>query len=271
MSPLKETIKNILPEPLMAAVRETRDAFGRLEQWPEANFHPWRRDTIQRLAKLKDAHRGERCFIMGNGPSLKQTDLSRLQNEYTMGMNRIYMAFPEMGFKPTYFLSVNDLVVEQCAEDIQGLDMPRFVSWRTRKWLKPEENLFFLYTTYTGPKFAHDIRRRVWEGATVTFVALQLAYYLGFQQVILIGVDHSFATKGKPNTTVVSEGDDPNHFNPGYFGKGFRWQLPDLDTSERGYLLAKQHFEAAGREVVDATIGGKLQVFRKVNYDTLFD
>ncbi len=61
-------------------------------------------------------------------------------------------------------------------------------------------------------------------------MALQTAFFLGFQQVILIGVDHNFATKGKPNETVVSQGDDPNHFNPGYFGKGFRWQLPDLDT-----------------------------------------
>ena len=68
MSNLKKTLKNILPEPVMAAVRETRDAFGRLEQWPEANFHPWRRDTIRRLANLKDVHRGERCFINGQWP-----------------------------------------------------------------------------------------------------------------------------------------------------------------------------------------------------------
>ena len=62
------------------------------------------------------------------------------------------------------------------------------------------------------------------------------------QQVILIGVDHSFATKGKPNTTVVSEGDDPNHFSGNYFGKGFRWQLPDLDTSELGYIRAREAY-----------------------------
>ena len=61
-------------------------------------------------------------------------------------------------------------------------------------------------------------------------------------QVILIGVDHSYSTQGKPNTTVVSQGDDPNHFATGYFGKGFRWQLPDLDTSNGRYLMARRAY-----------------------------
>jgi hypothetical protein len=112
--------------------------------------------------------------------------------------------------------------------------------------------------------------RRVWEGATVTNVALQLAFYMGFAQVILIGIDHNFANKGKANQTVVSEGDDPNHFSPSYFGKGFRWQLPDLDTSEIGYSLARNAYRKAGREVLDATVNGKLMIFPKVDYNTLF-
>ena len=60
----------------------------------------------------------------------------------------------------------------------------------------------------------------------MTYVALQLAFHLGFRQVVLVGVDHQFTTRGLANTTVVSEGDDPNHFSPGYLGRGFRWQLP---------------------------------------------
>ena len=128
----------------------------------------------------------------------------------------------------------------------------------------------FLHTTYTGPTFARDIRKRLWEGATVTYVALQVAYYMGFDEVILIGVDHNFTTKGKPNQTVVSQGDDPDHFDARYFGKGFRWQLPDLETSEIGYGMAKQAFEQDSRRVVDATVGGKLAVFEKVDYNRLF-
>jgi hypothetical protein len=69
---------------------------------------------------------------------------------------------------------------------------------------------------------------------------------------------------------VVSQGDDPDHFHTGYFGKGFRWQLPDLETSERGYRMARQAYEQAGREVLDATVGGKLAVFPKAAYESLF-
>ena len=114
------------------------------------------------------------------------------------------------------------------------------------------------------------MRGRVWEGATVTNVCLQLAYHLGFKEAILIGVDHSFATKGTPNTTVQSQGDDPNHFSAAYFGKGFRWQLPDLETSEVAYRMARKAYEADGRKVLDATIGGKLDIFEKVDYESLF-
>ena len=270
MNHLKETLKNTIPAPLWGALRAGRDALVTASQWPGAALHPWRRDTIQRLRPLKDTHKGQRCFILGNGPSLRQTDLKRLKNEYTIGLNRIFMAFAEMGFSTSCYVSINDLMVEQSAEEIQKLRMPRFVSWRARKWLSPQENLFFLHTTYTGARFAQDICGQVWEGATVTNVALQIAFYLGFEQVILIGVDHTFATQGKPNTTVVQQGDDPNHFNAGYFTQGFRWQLPDLETSEIGYRLARQAYEAAGRQVVDATIGGKLQIFPRVDYDQLF-
>lgn len=267
---LKDTIKKITPEPILNAAKDSLDAVKRVKDIPTAYFSGPRRDSIEKLAALKDSRKGERCFIMGNGPSLKQTDLTKLKNENTFGLNRIYLAFPEMGFETTYYLCVNDLVVEQTGEDIKKLTMPRFVTTRALKWLEPDDNLYFLYATYTGPTFAKDIRKRMWEGATVTYMALQTAFYLGFEQVILIGVDHYFATKGKPNETVVSEGDDPNHFNAGYFGKGFRWQLPDLDTSERAYIMAREAYKAAGREVLDATIGGKLTVFPKVDYNSLF-
>lgn len=270
MSAVKDTLKNNLPAPVYNVLREGRDALVRASIWPAATLHPWRRDSIRRLAELKDMHRGKRCFLIGNGPSLKQTDLSLLKDEFTLGQNRIYLAFPELGFSTSYYLSVNDLVVEQCASEIQSLAMPRFVSWRARKWLTPQENLYFLHTTYTGEKFATDIRERVWEGGTVTYTALQVAYFLGFQQVILIGVDHNYVTQGKPNETVVSQGDDPNHFHPGYFGKGFRWQLPDLLQWEEAYRLARRTYEADGREVIDATVGGKLRVFNKVDYLSLF-
>ncbi|MEA3351156.1 MAG: 6-hydroxymethylpterin diphosphokinase MptE-like protein [Chloroflexota bacterium] len=273
MSEFRQTFKNLFPSALWEPLSETRYALQRAAQWPAAMLHPWRRESMARLDALEGTHRGERCFIIGNGPSLKETDVSLLKDEHTFGMNRIYLAFPEWGFRTSYLVSVNDLVIKQCVDDFLALDMPRFFSWRSRQFFPnlPITSLpTFLHTTYTGPKFAQHARGRLWEGATVTYVCLQLAFHMGFEKAILIGVDHSFISKGEANKTVISQGDDLNHFDPRYFGEGFRWQLPDLDTSEAAYTLARQAYESEGREVVDATLGGKLQVFPKVDYLSLF-
>jgi len=274
MSQIKQGIRKIIPKAIWTPLSEARYALGRAIQYPSALLHPWRRRSIRRLNALKNKYQGKRCFIIGNGPSLKNTDVSKLKDEFTFGMNRIYLAFDEWGFRTSFLVCVNSLVIEQVYQDFQQLEIPKFFSWRSRKLLyptgKPDDFTNFLFTTYTGPRFAKDVTTRMWEGATVTFACLQLAFHMGFEKAILIGVDHSFVAKGKPNTTVVSQGDDLSHFDPEYFGKGFRWQLPDLDTSEQGYWLARQVYESANCEVVDATIGGRLQVFRKVEYDTLF-
>lgn len=297
---MKQSFKQIIPQPLWQFSRDVYDSFRRLPELPSAYLHPWRRESIRRLRALKDIHNGKRAFIIGNGPSLKQTDTSKLKNEITFGMNRIYLAFPEWGFTTTYLCVTNDLVVEQFVDDITALTIPKFIAWHSHRHFIPQfsnsavpslskrpilqssnspiSNLqspisslpTFIYTTYTGPKFSPDVRGRVWEGATVTNLALQLAFHMGIEKAILIGVDHNFADKGEANKTIVSQGDDPNHFMPNYFGKGVKWQLPDLDTSEIGYALARDAYRKAGREVVDATVGGKLTIFPKVDYDSLF-
>lgn len=263
-----------MPAPLWQFVRTSYDSIKRMPELPAAYLHPWRQESIRRLARLKDVHKGKRAFVVANGPSLKYTDMSKLRNEITFGMNRIYLMFPQLGFTTTYLTVVNDLVIEQTATDLANLSLPKFLAWRSRRHFSADLPLrrvpTFLYTSYTGPHFSTNVRGRVWEGATVTNVILQLAFHMGFQQVILIGVDHNYTATGKPNTTVVSQGDDPNHFSPSYFGKGFRWQLPDLETSEVGYAMAREAYHKAGREIVDATIGGKLTIFPKVDYDSLF-
>jgi hypothetical protein len=271
---MKQALKEVIPNPLWQATRAAYDSIKRIPELPAAHLHPWRRESIRRLAALKNIHKGRRAFVIANGPSLKYTDVSKLRNEFTFGMNRIYLMFPELGFSTSYLTVVNDLVIEQTAGDLSVLSLPKFLAWRSRRHFPADMPMTglptFLYTSYTGPRFSTDVRGRVWEGATVTNVTLQLAFHMGFQQVVLIGVDHNYTATGKPNTTVVSQGDDPNHFSPAYFGKGFRWQLPDLQTSEVGYAMARDAYRNAGRQILDATIGGKLTIFPKVDYDSLF-
>ena len=266
---MRAKFKSFLPDPLLKTFRAVHDNVEIASEYPMARFHPWRLDSIRKLEALRNTHQAEQCVIVGNGPSLKNTDLSKLRNVFSIGMNRFYMAFPELGFSTSLLLTVNNLVIEQCADDLRQLPIPTFVSWRSRKLIQPAPNLHYLYTSYFKPAFNGDATGRLWEGATVTFVAMQLAYFMGFQQVILIGVDHNFTTKGTPNTTVISSGDDPNHFHPGYFGQGFRWQLPDLETSEIAYRMAKEAYRKDGREILDATVDGKLTIFPKVDFETI--
>lgn len=228
------------------------------------------RESLRALASLKDAHKGKRCFILGNGPSLRQTDLTRLRGEFTFGLNRIYLLFPELGFTTSYLVTVNQLVIDQCAAELASVPATKFFPWTTRKVFPNASDIVFIRNYCAHPQFITDARQTLWTGATVTYVALQLAYHMGFGEVFLVGVDHSFTTQGKPHTTVVSEGDDPNHFSSNYFGRGFKWQLPDLETSEIAYRMARTAFESDGRQVVDATIGGKLAIFPKVEYDSIF-
>jgi hypothetical protein len=268
----KSWLRNILP----ASIWRTGSRvywwwFNRGRHKAAALFSPRRRRSIQRLDKIKNIHSGQRCFILGNGPSLNQTDLSLLEGEITFGLNRIYLLFPQMGFPTKYLVSINTLVLEQCARDIAALPLQKFITWRGRQWFGRDDDIVFLDTDYTPPAdFSRDVSGRVFEGSTVTYVALQLAFHMGFEQVILVGVDHNFAVQGTPNQVVVSKEGDQSHFSPDYFGEGFRWQLPDLEASESAYRLAKLAYESAGRQVLDATIGGKLTVFDKVEYHSLF-
>jgi hypothetical protein len=269
---VKQTLKQVTPQPLWASASNTYWWWhNRGRHVLAKSLNPRWRVNLHRLQDYQDKHPGGRCFIIGNGPSLRETDLVLLRDEVTFGLNRIYLLFPEMGFSTTYLVSVNELVLEQFAEELKGLTLPKFFTWRARRWFLDDPAALFLDSDYSGEEaFTTDLTRRIFEGFTVTYVALQLAFSMGFSQAILIGVDHSFQTTGPANVTVTSQGEDPNHFAPNYFGKGTKWQLPDLEGSERAYNMARNAFKSAGRQVLDATIGGKLTVFPKVDYYSLF-
>ncbi|MFZ6026459.1 MAG: 6-hydroxymethylpterin diphosphokinase MptE-like protein [Chloroflexota bacterium] len=270
---MKSTLKRLTPRPLWSFASST------YWDWRNRGRHVFAQkidarwvENLRRVEAYRNIHAGKRCFIIGNGPSLRQMDLHPLKDEITFGMNRIYLAFPEWGFGTSYLVSVNDLVLEQCAQDMKALALPKFITWRARRWLSGDRQTLFLDTDFTGEEnFSGEATGRLFEGFTVTNVALQLAFFMGCQEAILIGVDHSYITQGAANQMVVSQGDDPNHFNAGYFGKGFKWQNPDLEGSERGFRRALAAYQQAGRRVLDATVGGKLDIFPKVSFTTLFD
>jgi hypothetical protein len=267
MSAIGEPVKGLVRKALGAergerVVGALVDAKSRIEY----AVSPSGRWSSAQLRSMRGRHAGERCVIVGNGPSLREMDLAALGSEVTFGLNRGYLLFQKLGFAPTYLVAVNVNVVDQFAGEILAQPSTTFVSWHTRRFL-PRGHRAILMRPVRGPLFSKDPARGIWNGATVTYAALQLAYHMGFAEVILIGVDHSFTTPGPAHQLVTSSGDDPNHFDPSYFGKGVRWELPNLPLSEVAYGLARQAFEADGRRIVDATVGGKLTVFPKVELE----
>lgn len=200
------------------------------------------------MNEYKNKHKGETCIIVGNGPSLRYVPLHFLNQYPTFGSNRIYLHF-----LPKYYVCVNPLVLEQNRAEINPLPCVKFV----RSGMGVDG--FPLYST-RGRAFSMEPDLWIYEGYTVTFVSLQLAYWMGFTTVLLVGVDHRYKYQGKPNECHQLTGDDPNHFDPAYF-RGQLWNNPDLEKSESAYRLAKETYERDGRRIINLTEGTALDVF----------
>jgi hypothetical protein len=213
-----------------------------------------------KLHGFKNKHLNETCYILGNGPSLNKTNLNLLKGKYVIGLNKIYL-LESREFDITYHVSVNELVIQQSLNEMLDIGAVSFMPYRYVDDSISRSNLVRI-SLFGRSAFSKNARWALYEGGTVTHVALQLAYYMGFRRVILIGVDHNFVQEGAANSTQVLENDDQNHFTPNYF-KGMKWNLADLEYSELSYHKSKLAFEESGREIVDCTVGGKLKVFNK--------
>ena len=223
-----------------------------------------------RIDFLHNRHRGERCVLVANGPSLNNMDLSFLRDEITIGLNKIFLGLRKFHFYPRYYVAVNEKVVTQCVHEIKALSCVKFISSRSGN-LVPESALtYHINTTNPPARFSSNIANGVHEGWTVTYVALQIAYFLGFSEVILIGLDHRYDFVGQPNEARKMDGPDPNHFSESYFGHGQAWDNPDLLNSEESYRIARAEFEKDGRRIVDATLNGACTIFEKKDYHQIF-
>lgn len=222
-----------------------------------------------RLTRFRDLHKGERCVIVCNGPSLNDMDLSPLRDEIVFGLNKIHLGLETFGFYPRYLLAVNDKVIEQSLDAYRSMTAIKFISDRAAHLLPQDAWTYHIHTTDLSERFYPDITQGVREGHTVTHAALQVAYYMGFQEVVIIGMDHRFDSVGPANSDQLMVGPDPNHFTPDYFG-GQRWDAPNLEESEISYRAALGVFQAENRRIVDATLGGACDIFPKIPFTDIF-
>ena len=223
-------------------------------------------------------------FIVGNGPSLNKCDLSLLKNECSFAVNGIFYKTKEMGYKPTFYMVEDNHVV---ADNLKAINEYRcdykFFPANYKNMITPDDNTIFIpadlgfyredHPHFCKPRFSKEVENVIYTGQSVTIMNLQMAYHLGFSKVYLIGMDFSYKL---PESTIVegvnytSQEDDPNHFHPDYFGKGKKWHDPKLDRVLANYINCKTAYEEGGRTIYNATIGGKLEVFERVDYNKLF-
>ena len=245
------------------------------------------RNEIARLQSLKGLYQGKRCFIMGNGPSLNHMDLTLFKNEFVWGSNRCYLLYNRIDWRPKFYSAVDERVVPDIAGELNDIiqndetDTLYFIPLWYRRNIMKADNVYWFDLRESEIEslpfrvFSTDPSDYVPGVATVTIALLQLAIYLGFNPIYLIGCDTNY----KIPKTVIHEGDaglistendDANHFSPYYFGKNSKWHEPFVEKMIWHYEQAKTACELLEIQVLNATVGGKLEVFPRINYLDLF-
>ena len=216
---------------------------------------------IQYKGKFKD----KTILIVGNGPSLNITPLEEF-NIPSIGMNKINLLFDKTNWRPNFIICTNGLVINQNKKFFKQTKIPVILDFKAFFQRVRATNISYFLSSMKID-FSDNFIKSIGVGGSVTYSALQFAYYLGVKKIILVGVDHSFA--GKVNKAAIErfQGDDVNHFHPDYF-KGQLWGIPNLEKSEVGYNKALDFFRKNEIEIYDATINGKLNIFPKIDIET---
>lgn len=228
-----------------------------------------------RIKRYRNRYRGQTGVLIGNGPSLNSVDFELLSRFPTFGVNAIYLKRDEMGFLPDHYLVEDIFVAEDRGDEISSLRGPtKWFGNYLRYTIRPDQDTIWLnvsvkYGNFKGfPTWSYDASRIVYCGGTVSYLAMQLAYYMGFRRLVLVGFDHQYVIPDHAEvsgTQIVSGGPDPNHFADSYFGSGKRWHVPMVERMEVAYRKANRFWQADGREIINATDGGALEVFPRLS------
>ena len=234
------------------------------------------------LAAYKDKHAGQRAFVIGNGPSLRMADLERLVGEVSFASNKIFLAFAQTHWRPTYYTVEDHLVAQQNSEAIEAITdsvkfIPHTLALHGVNFSNSLEYHLVWKDVYPNlPGCSADAMTGLHWGSTVMYTMIQMAFYMGIREIYLLGVDFSFVVPEACDTPTggkfkvyISSGEH-NHFHPDYRKPGERWHQPNLDYQEKAFLAARDFAAAHGATICNATRGGALTVFPRVSFDDLF-
>ncbi len=221
-------------------------------------------NKYKELKMYKGIHKGERCFIVATGPSMTLEDLLKLKNEYTIGVNSLCKVFSKTGWETTYFGVQDKSVYKKLKTDIDKLksttlfvssDNYGFDTIKCKHLLFP----FNIYNQKTETnnyifKFSDDIYNEVCGGFTIVYSMIQIAVYMGFSEIYLLGCDCNYCDDKSKRHFV-----DSGHYDPGYKTIG--------NKMIRAYYFAKQYMDNHDVKIFNATRGGMLEVFPRVELD----
>lgn len=252
-----------------AAVNPYFNALSIIKNRLKWDLNPNSWSSRKKMETLKDAYVGKKAIIICNGPSLRKVNFDSLigKDIYFFGLNKINLMFDDTAFRPNAVVASNYFVIEQNKEFYNSTDIQLFLNSDKSDIIKNRSNVVFVNYSSIPRKFARDCSMSLFQGHTVTYTAMQLAFHMGFSEVGIIGCDHHFETKGISNKTAIAGETDPNHFHPKYFADGVKWDLPDLLGSEYHYEFADKTYKHFGRKLVNCTEGGKLEVFERMKLD----
>lgn len=234
---------------------------------------------------FRDTHPGAACFIVGNGPSLRIADVERARAAgfVCFASNKIYKIYPQTDWRPDYYCCTDPLVFEQNVDDILAAQVcPIFLRRDSKPLVQAYESLHgkcaedIGYITYcwrhSGRTAFYPQAANVLSASTVTFTMIELAWMMGFRRIYLIGCDHSYVSfAGRAPGTQVSDAESLNgdYFFKDYVRPGEVVGVWNRRLMEEGYRLAREYIESHGGEIYNATRGGKLEIFERVDLDNL--
>jgi len=245
------------------------------------------------LQALRNAHAGKRAFIIGNGPSLRIADLNLIRNEISFGSNKVYLAFDQTEWRPTYYSVCDKLVAKNNHEVIKGLKIRKVFSDQIQEYFLGESDITWVHESSRNASvqgyldrggepvsgyFSTELLAGVDGGWTVIYQQLQMAYYMGITDVVILGMDFSFSVPEKRvqsnirgyDVQLESSG-EVNHFHPDYRKPGEIWGIPRLDCQQYLMEVARRQFAAVGRSIVNASRTSKLEVFEKQSLEQVLE
>ena len=225
------------------------------------------------IRKMKNKYEGQRCFIIGNGPSLRVEDLEKIRGEYCFGTHQIYRAFDKTDWRPNFYCAQDQELIKKSFEQISDLKVEnKFIALPINSWSKKVIKngiltKLIIKDFYPNlPDFSSDVAKGIYEGFTVTYMCLQLAVYMGFKEIYLLGVDHHYNITRLPNGEIIVDDSAENHFISGYDLP----VVPQITKSTLAYESAEIYANKHNVKIYNATRGGSLEVFERVQFDKLF-